>query len=396
MTDRERELRKIEVEEEIARCNRKIRGKLASKIEDMKDNDYVVRLQNRKAEMLIIEEIEKDKRRKAKRARSKSKDRTVLDNMRKSLNRSYSREASRGRSDHGSTKQGKNNYAYKNKLSSKDSSGKPICFTYSLSWHRTTNNFDMTKNKFKSNHITNYRILISKITTRNSQERTRKHTQEDRQLRGEGHLGIGQKVPREERDHHRLVIQSENFYQGFYQVVMTNVVPIINERMIYYKDTGQLSMNSNTTVLFTSVESHTTSGAANAWKDNRTINTGTKNETRVKPPQKEEHASHQHCKQATITFIVNSKYLTIFPLLFLASRLVLPPTPPTVKLLPTQGLHHLLLGCVPLAAHYAQWPGCRNEKLFSSATIALRKSKSFSIKKCRQRMEDLMINVYRT
>ena len=80
MTDKERAIRKLEVEEEIAKCERKIRGKLASKIEDMKHNEHVQRLQNRRAEMLIIEQIDNDRdRKRSRRGRSKSKDKAVMD-----------------------------------------------------------------------------------------------------------------------------------------------------------------------------------------------------------------------------------------------------------------------------------------------------------------------------
>ena len=49
--------------------------------------------------MLIIEQIDKDRKR-SRRGRSKSKDKAVMDSMRKSLDRSYNREASQGRSTH--------------------------------------------------------------------------------------------------------------------------------------------------------------------------------------------------------------------------------------------------------------------------------------------------------
>ena len=108
---------------------------------------------------------------------------------------------------------------------------------------------------------------------------------------------------------------------------------------------------------------------------------------------KKENASHHHCKDYIVEHL---SYLTVFHLSFLVSLPPLPPTPPTIALLPTQDFHRLLLGCVPLAAHYAQRPGCGNKTLVFSATIALRKSASFSNKNCRQRIKDLMTIVYRT
>ena len=88
-------------------------------------------------------------------------------------------------------------------------------------------------------------------------------------------------------------------------------------------------------------------------------------------------AGHHHCGNK----ITNPHdYITIFHLSFLASRPPPHPRSPTVTPLPTQDFHRLLLGRVPLAAHYAKRPGCGNRMLVLSATNALRKSETLSNK----------------
>ena len=318
MTDEERALRKLEIEEEIDRCDRKIRGRLASKIESLRDSDHVVRLQNRKAELLIIEGIEKDNKKKARRARSKSKDQTVMDNMRKTLNRSYSREASRGRSDQDASKQGKKTLTAFLSQHSKDSSGEPICSSCCLSSTSTTYRLDILENAPNVNHTTNTRILFIGIQTR-LKDSVEGNSKQGRKMWGEGNLEVGQKVPHQERNYNRLKIHK----QAFKQVVkMTRLESIINERLIYCNDNGHINiMIVNTCILSNPQEGHHANvRVKQAWKVKGINYIRLSKEPRKESQKKGKNTGHQHCQVIVINHHALFNYLSAF----------LPSVPPSI------------------------------------------------------------------
>ena len=320
---------------------------------------------------MYFEQIEKS------RGRSKSKDKAVMDSMRKSLDRSYSREASQGQTND-RDKRGNTNIKIIELTICRDRSCEPQWSTCNLVHSQKLQN--ITQHHKHSNQNSNYSRNLDPKTDHQSQLSLNKvrRSQERAQTRqGEGDLDIQQEVSRQERDTDRLNKTESNFNQVV-QETMTLLETIINDRMTNRKDDRNFIMIRNNKYYNVRTSTNCPLVSISTFVPRKRHHELMKDERHtLMCKNKNIPSGHHHCGNK-ITNHLN--FLTIFHLSFLAPRPLPHQRSPTVTPLPTQDFHRLLLGRVPLAAHYAKRPGCGNRMLVLSATNALRKSETLSNK----------------